>query len=90
MIIGRIQPKDIYAFLFLNFHQRGILKKIQDWTNYHHYLSLISLGFLKVLSLGREGISLTPLVLFIFHEELIQYQYNFMQLLNKLFKVGYR
>ena len=36
------------------------------------------------------GVSLIPPPSFIFHEELMQYEYNLIQLLNKLFKVGRR
>ena len=51
-------------------------------------LTLITLGFLKVVFSGGK-VSLIPLPpYFIFQEELIQYHYNFMQLLNNLFKVG--
>ena len=49
-------------------------------------LTLIRLRFLKVVFSGGE-VNLNP---FIFQEELIQYQYNFTKLLNKLFKVGWR
>ena len=39
---------------------------------------------------GVEGANLTPhSSSFIFQEELIQYQYNFIKLLNKLFRVGW-
>ena len=47
-------------------------------------VNLIRLSFLKVL-LSRE-VNLT--LHFIFPDKLIEYQYNFMQLLNNLFKVG--
>ena len=40
---------------------------------------------LTLTMLVSYGANLTP---FIFEEELIQYQYNFMQLLNSLYKVS--
>ena len=43
-------------------------------------------GLLKVVFFW--GVSFWPPV-FIFHEELLQYQYYFMQLLSNLFKVGW-
>ena len=46
-------------------------------------LVLTMLAFLKVVV--SYGANLTP---FIFEEELIQYQYNFMQLLNSLYIVS--
>ena len=46
--------------------------------------TLISLGFLKLVFSGVGKFD-PP---FIFKEELTQYQYNFTQLLNNLFKVG--
>ena len=52
-------------------------------------LTLIRLDFLRVVSSGG-GIKLTPSAPFIFQEELIQYQCNFMQLLSNLFKVRWK
>ena len=49
-------------------------------------LTLIRLGFLKVVF--SEGVQFEAS--FIFQEELIQYQYNFIQLLNNLFRVAGR
>ena len=48
-------------------------------------LTQIKMGFLKVFFSGGGGV-IDPL--FIFSEELIQYQYNFIQLLRNLFRVG--
>ena len=49
-------------------------------------LTLIRLGFLKVVFPGEGGwVQFDPP--FIFQEELIYFQYNFIQLLNNLFKV---
>ena len=53
------------------------------------YVTLIRLGFLKVVFSARGGGGGGSIYIpFIFQEKLIQYQYNFMQLLKKLFKVG--
>ena len=50
-------------------------------------LTLIRLGFLKVvISRGRGKAQFEPT--FIFQEEIIEYQYNFIQLLSNIFRVG--
>ena len=48
------------------------------------YLTQIRLGFLKVVFSEGGGQFDTP---FTYQEELTYYQYNFIQLLNNLFKV---
>ena len=48
-------------------------------------LTQIKMGFLKVTFSSGGGV-IDPL--FIFSEEIIQYQYNFIQLLRNLFRVG--
>ena len=62
---------------------------LENYVWIYVFLTLISLGFLKVVFPGgRRGVNLT--LLFIFEEELIQLQLNFIQLLNNLFKLCWK
>ena len=62
---------------------------LENYVWIYVFLTLISLGFLKVVFPGgRRGVNLT--LPFIFEEELIQLQLNFIQLLNNLFKLCWK
>ena len=73
-------------------HYWYFLDKVSKFEPYFcngcHDLMLIRLGFLRLV-FSRRWVQFEPLSpSFIFKEELIQHQYNFMQFLNNLFRVG--
>ena len=73
-----------------NFSSFQFLKNF-TWTLYCYLLALIRLGFLRVVfSGGAVNLAAPPFPPppFIFQEELIQYQYNFIELLSNLFNAG--
>ena len=75
-----------YSLLYIKYKQYLITIQPLMWEVWLKALTLIRLGFLKLVFPG--GVSLTSL--FILQEELIWFQYNYMQLLNNLFKVCWR
>ena len=75
-----------YSLLYIKYKQYLITIQLLMWEVWSKTLTLIRLGFLKLVFPG--GVNLMSL--FIFQEELIWFRYNYIQLLNNLFKVCWR